>query len=224
LGAGDFVRVISFSPAASCLDFANTRLDLDIPIASVSPSVLELTPVAGFEPDPSCFAPAGVGGTFEVHAGDTAAGAWMVFLDDVHVLGRFPQNSQFVVTGPRLDYPLPVDPTNALQDTFALSFTIRDPAPTFASTVFVFQTFDGTVLPQPNPVTGQPLFAVSSLRDLSLAGLPGFAGPILVYDSPRNPLDQIIFTAITGSNSLLKATPGQYGVANAIPASFFMYY
>jgi len=233
LSAGDFVRVISYSPAATCADLAATPLELDIPISAVHPNgggicgsdaCLELQPVhPGFDPDPACFASGDVGGTFGVHAGDTAAGAWLVSEDNVNVLGRFPHGGQFVVTGPRFDYPLDFAPETGLSppppaNTFAFSFNVNGPAPTFAGTFFFVQTFDGTGVGI-GPA-GQPLSAVSSLRDLSTAGVPGFAGPILVYDTQRTP-DQIVFTAITGSNSLMNAIPAQFGVtANA----FFLYY
>ena len=53
------------------------------------------------------------------------------------------------------------------------------------------------------------------MRDNTTAGGPGFAGPILVYDTLRSP-DQVVFVAITGSNSILQAIPGQFGLANSV--------
>jgi len=53
------------------------------------------------------------------------------------------------------------------------------------------------------------------VRDNTTAGGPGFAGPILVYDTLRSP-DQVVFVAITGSNSILQAIPGQFGLANSV--------
>ncbi len=234
LGAGDFVRVLSFSNA-TCADLANPPLNVDIPIAAVTSHTLELQPVdPSFDPDPACFASGLVGGTFGVFAGDSAAGSWMV-VENVenlpfafvpqggNVLGRFPHGGQFVLTGPRVDYPLDFDPSKGgtffAPNTFAFSFSVTGPTPTFDGTFFLIQTLDGNF-----PVSGQPLNVVSSVRDLNLAGAPGFAGPILVYDSPRYPNDQIVFTAITGSNSLMKAIPAQFGVPNASPIPLFMYY
>jgi hypothetical protein len=221
LGAGDFVRVLSLSTAATCAALASTPLTLDIPISAVRPDALELQPVdPGFNPDPACFASAGVGGTFGVHAGDTAAGAWVVAQDNLHVLGRFPHGGQFAITGPRIDYPDDLPPSSAPPppNTFAFSFNVNGPPPTVAGSSFTVQTFDGNVIG--TTVTGQPISAVSSVRDLSAAGGPGFAGPILVYDTQRIP-DQITFTAVTGSNSLMKAIPAELGV-NA--TALIMYY
>jgi len=204
----DFVRVISYSPTASCADLAVVPFNLDIPIAAVLPDGLELQPVSpGFNPDPACFASGTVGGTFEVRAGTTTAGAWTV-LEDLEVLGRVPHGAQFVATGPRFDYPLDYDPVAPPRpDDFLFSFSLTGPEPTVAGTIFDFRTLDGQL--------------VSGVRDISVSGTPGFAGPILVYDTPRRP-DQTMFTAITGSNSVLQAVPAQFGVTNS--RSVFFYY
>jgi len=215
LGPGDFVRRLSFSPN-SCPDLQpTTTLSPDIPIVAVSAHQLDLQPVPGFDPDAGCLAPGNVGGTFEVHAGSTAAGGWAV-VEDTNVLARFPHGGQFVMTGPRFDYPIDSDTTKGAANTFAFSFSITGPEPLIAGTAFVgttttgFQLFDGRL--------------VSLVRDSSFAGTAGFAGPVLVYDSLRYPSDQIAFTAITGANSLMRAIPAQLGVPNAVPAPFFMFY
>jgi hypothetical protein len=212
LGPGDFVRVLSYSPSATCADLAVVPFNLDIPISAVHPDGLELGPVhPGFDPDPACFASGNVGGTFQVHTGSTAAGGWMV-LEDLDVLARLPHGAQFVMTGPRFDYPLEYDPQSPPNpppppDDFVLSFFFTGPEPTVAGTIVDFSTVDGQF--------------VSSVRDPSTAGIPGFAGPILVYDTQRRP-DQVIFTAITGSNSVLQAVPAQFGVPNS--NSLLIYY
>jgi hypothetical protein len=201
---GDFVRVLSYSPTANCADLAAVPFNVDIPIAAVHPDGLELQPVTGFNPDPACFASGQVGGTFEVHIGTTTAGAWLV-LEDLDVLGRVPQGVQFVTTGPRFGYPLDLDSKAAapLADDFAFSFAITGTEPTAAGSNFNFDITIGD---------GQ---AVSLVRDTTTAGTPGFAGPILIYDTPRSP-DQVMFVAITGSNSLLEAIPAQFGQSNGV--------
>jgi hypothetical protein len=204
----DFVRVTSYSSTANCADLAVVPFNLDIPIAAVHADRLELQPVSpAFNPDPACFASGDVGGTFEVHAGTTTAGAWMV-LEDLDILGRVPHGVQFAATGPRFDYPLDYDlDTPPRPDDFAMVFSLTGPEPTVAGTIFDFRTADGQL--------------VSAVRDLSAAGIAGFAGPILVYDTPRR-LDQTVFTAITGSNSVLRAVPALFGVQNS--DSLFFYY
>ena len=175
--------------------------NVDIPIAAVHPDGLELQPVTRvFDPDPACFASGTVGGTFEVHVGTTTAGAWLV-LEDVDVLGRVPHNVQFVTTGPRFAYPLDTYSTAPPAYDLAFSFTLGGPEPSFAGTLFDLQTSDGQ--------------SISLVRDNTTAGGPGFAGPILVYDTLRSP-DQVVFVAITGSNSILQAIPGQFGLANSV--------
>ncbi|TMB06783.1 MAG: hypothetical protein E6J64_07290 [Deltaproteobacteria bacterium] len=198
---GDFVRVLSYSATATCADLAALPFNVDIPIAAVHPDGLELQPVTRvFDPDPACFASGTVGGTFEVHVGTTTAGAWLV-LEDVDVLGRVPHNVQFVTTGPRFAYPLDTYSTAPPADDLAFSFTLGGPEPSFAGTLFDLQMSDGQSL--------------SLVRDNTTAGGPGFAGPILVYDTLRSP-DQVVFVAITGSNSILQAIPGQFGLANSV--------
>jgi hypothetical protein len=41
-----------------------------------------------------------------------------------------------------------------------------------------------------------------------------------VYSSARRP-DPVFFTALTGANSLMRATPAQFGVANTEFVKFF---
>ncbi len=199
---GDFVRVLSYSATANCADLAVVPLSVNIPIAAVHPDGLDLQPVPGFDPDPACFASGNVGGTFEVHVGSTTAGAWLV-LEDLDVLGRVAHGALFVTTGPRFDYPLDTySPTTpARPDDFAFVFSLTGPEPTATGTNFDVQF--GTAQ------------AISLVKDQTTAGTPGFAGPILVYDTPASP-DQVTFVAITGSNSLLQAIPGQFGQVNGV--------
>ena len=162
-------------------------------------------PSGSFDPDPACFATNDVGGTFEVHAGETTAGGWMV-LQGLDVLGRLPRDTQLIVTGPRFDYALPFNQVpypNAQQAVdIALSFSVTASNPTLAGTIVDFTTTSGT--------------SVTTVRDPSTLGAPGFAGPILVYSSDRHPGDEIVFTAIPGSNSLLESTPAQFGTLGSI--------
>jgi hypothetical protein len=200
---GDFVRVKSYSPTATCGDLAVVPITTDIPILAVHPDGLDLQPVPGFDPDPSCFASGNVGGTFEVHAGETTAGGWSV-REDLDVLGRVPNNVQIVVTGPRLDYPVsqyPYPVTPPATD-IALSFTITGPEPTIAGT-----TYD---------MVFSPGVAATAVRDPTALGAPGFAGPILVYGSLRRANDEVVITSITGSNSVFMGIPAQFGVAGSV--------
>jgi hypothetical protein len=199
----DFVRVRAYSTTATCADLAVVPSLTDIPIIAVHPGSLELQAVPRFDPDPACFASPNVGGTFEVHAGETTAGGWMV-LQELDVLGRLPRDTQLIVTGPRYDYPLdryPYPNTPPAVD-IAMSFTVSGSDPTFAGTIFDFTTTTGS--------------SVTLVRDPTISGSPGFAGPILVYGSARRPGDEIVFTAIPGSNSVVQSIPAQFGAVGSL--------
>ena len=210
---GDFVRVKSYSANATCPDLAVVPATTDIPILAVNPNSLVLQPVPGFDPDPACFSGGDVGGTFEVRVGDTNAGGWII-LEDLDVLGRLPHGGpMFIVSGNRFDYPLtltdasnnfvkPQPPANDV----ALAFSLGGTEPTVAGTIFTLLIGSGASL--------------TSVRDVSTAGLPGYAGPVLVYSSARRPNDELIFTALTGSNSVLFGVPAQFGLTG----SFQMFY
>jgi len=152
-----------------------------------------------------------------VHFGTTAAGAWMVFegprssvvQSELDALGRVPHGSQFVVTGPRFDYPAPFPfPALALpsERDLVLSFTMTGPEPPTPGTFFRMDTVDNQ--------------AITSYRDASIAGQPGFAGSLLVYSSARRP-EHVIFATLTGSNSLMALTPALLGVTSPNPS--FLY-
>ena len=210
----------SYSANATCADLSVVPLTTDIPIAAVHPDKLELQAVPGFDPDPACFASGMVGGTFEVHAGDTTAGGWMVQQDlsglhllsfelfNADVLGRLPHGVQLVVTGARSDYTATnyVYPVTPPAVDIALSFTMTDPAPTGPGTFFDFSFSSAR--------------AVTAVRDPTVAGAAGFAGPMLVYGSVRRSTDELVITAITGSNSLLMSIPAQFGAPGSVRAFY----
>ncbi|HWE23002.1 MAG TPA: hypothetical protein VG496_03585, partial [Myxococcales bacterium] len=200
-------------PNAECADMVGgpntTALLTDIPIVAVRAGSIDFEAVPGFEPDPSCFSSGLVGGTFQVHAGETTAGGWVV-LEGLDVLTRLPHGTQLIVTGARDDYPLPAYPADAGNAPpgpvdVALSFTVTGAEPSIEGTNQVLIFSNGETL--------------TSIRDVSNAGSPGFAGPVLAYSSPRRakdalgtPSDELVFTAITGSNSLLYMIPAQFGL------------
>lgn len=202
----DFVRIVSYSRSSACSAFGTVPATIDIPIASIDADGLgmQLQAVPGFDPGPECFTSGEVLATVEVHAGTTTAGAWMVF-EGLDALGRLPHGSQFVVLGPRIDYSFLFGSPPPARDP-VLSFAIGGGEPTVAGTFFSL-SFDDK-----ETVTG--------VRDNSVSGAAGFAGPILVYTSPLH-TDPVLFTALTGSNSLIEAIPSQLGVANTNNVIFF---
>jgi len=200
---GDFVRFVSYS--RTCTGLGNVLANTDVPIVAIDGDGLgmQLLAVPGFDPAPECFSPNDLAGTVEVHAGATTAGPWTVF-EGLDALGRMPHGAQLVITGPRIDYPLDPSSPPPARD-IVVSFTLSGPEPTVAGTFFSFTVSDGQ--------------GITAVRDSSTAGQPGFAGPMVVYASARRP-DPVVFTALTGSNSLLIAVPAQFGLSNSL---FFIY-
>lgn len=206
---GDFVRVLAYS-STPCSDFLVAPITTDIPILAVNANSIVLQPVPGFDPDPSCFG-GNVGGTFEVHGGNSTAGGWII-LEDLDVLGRIPHGGAMaIVSGNRFDYPLPFEDAtgapildasgNPLPQPTAtdnvLAFSLTGPEPTVAGTILTVFISSGA-----SPTTA---------RDTTIVGTSGYAGPMLVYSSPQRQNDEIVFTAITGSNSLMFLIPAQFG-------------
>lgn len=208
LCVGDFVRILSYSPAVSCGGLGGVPSTVDVPIASIDADNLgmQLQAVPGFDPAPECFA-GGVLATVEVHAGTTTAGQWTV-LEGLDTLTRMPHNAQLVILGPRIDYSFPLGPSQPPPpaEDVALSFTIAGGEPTFATTTFALTFSDAET--------------VTGVRDNSLGNPSILAGQVLVYTSPRR-TDPVFFTALTGSNSLAKGIPAQFGVANSDSIRFF---
>jgi len=213
---GDFVRILSYSPSGTCAALS-TVPSVDVPIAAIDGLGMQLQAVPGFDPGPECFAST-VTAAVEVHAGTTTAGAWMVF-EGLDVLGRLPTGAQFVITGPRFDYPFnPPDPLAPPPPPpprdVVVSFTVAGEEPV-AGTFFSF-----TVLPFLNGSKITDTQTVTGVRDTTPRGQAGFAGPILVYSSARLG-DPVFFTALTGEDAVLEAMPAQFGVANTVSVRFF---
>jgi hypothetical protein len=210
---GDFVRILSYSRSDTCAALGTALAAVDVPIAAIDVDGMgmQLQAVPGFDPGPECFT-SNLGAAVEVHAGTTTAGAWMVF-EGPDLLRRLPTGVQLVVTGARFDYPLALDAPPPVKDV-VVSFTVAGGEPTAPGAFFftVQPVADAVRLTDPQTATG--------IRDTTSAGQPGFAGPILVYRSARHP-DPVFFTALTGANSLVEATPAQFGVAAARPVIFF---
>jgi hypothetical protein len=231
LGAGDFVSFHTFQPAPGTslcqyLTDENTQPPREFPIApnGISASSLELGPEQTgatardlFNPPAECL-PAYL--TVEVRTGGGVGNRpWLVFQGN-EVRGRVGFDEQFVGYEPRFDYPLEaptldggtvlpdggaVDPTKVYEQDVGTSFTITcngDPA---CDAPLPEGSFFYTIS------SGQ---AQTSVRDTG--ALPGLGGPVLVYNSPK--VTNLIFTAITGSNSVLQISPGQIGLIGGIIA------
>jgi hypothetical protein len=217
---GDFVRILSYSSrSVACAALGTVPAAVDVPIAAIdlNGQGMQLQAVPGFDPGPECFT-SDVAAAVEVHAGTTTAGAWMVF-EGLDLLGRVPTGAQFVTMGARFDYPLNADPaappTPPPARDVVVSFTVTGDEPSAAGAFFSF-----TIRPVVNGVAVTDTQTVTGVRDTTTTGQAGFAGPILVYSSAAH-TDPVFFTALTGSNSLVEATPAQFGVANTASIRFF---
>jgi hypothetical protein len=216
LAAGDVVRVLALgllnNGQTPCSELLSVLVTQEIPIASVGPDSFELQPLPGiFDPPASCFAQGTVPMVIEVRTGSSPSGpgAWMVF-ENFDVRGRVAHGQQFVVYSQRFDYPLDYTPSTdpkvaspplPLPVDIETAFTPSGPEPTIPGTKFLFTTANGS--------------SYTSFRDPSVT--QGFAGPVVVYTSPKfvNPL---LFVSITGGNELLQADPGLLGVSGTLIA------
>ena len=164
----------------------------------------------GLAIDPSCL-PVGVTVEFRTAAGFGKA-AWLVF-EAGRPRGRAVNGVLFNALETRFDYPLayqltdpfgtpPGQPTAAFYPTadkdVAVAFTVVGPEPVTPKSYFTFQLSSGQ---QPTHVS-----------DTNQGS--AFAGTVIVYTSPKD--TNLVFTAVTGGNSVLQADPGLLDVFNGL--------
>jgi predicted small secreted protein len=161
------------------------------------PGRLELAgqQAVGFNPNDACTS---FGVIAEFHTG--GAKPWIVY-DNFSAVARIGQNELFVAHEPRFDYPFdystvtnstnPAAPSLPVAATDeAVAFTLVGDEPTAPGSQFSFSLIS----------TLAPLL----YGDSSIAS--GFATGVVSYSSPANP--NALFTAVTGANSVIMATPG----------------
>lgn len=219
---GDVVAAQSFSkpdgsgvcPALQAENAATSRREYSIRTLSSAAGAQPGTAVEsldlvnpGVALDPSCL-PVGVTLEFRTGAGLGNA-AWLV-LENATIRGRAANGALFQAFAPRFDYPLAVSPVDAAGNPTTRYYPTRD------KDVSVAFTISG---PEPVLPGSSFFFAVQSgqlpLRILD-NGLNGgaFAGPTLIYTSPK--VTNLVFTAVTGANSLLQIDPSLLQVINGI--------
>ena len=150
-----------------------------------------------YDPGASCFA--GLGIAFEVRTGATPAGEWVVF-EGLTARGRVPHGHAFVQKARHFDYPLDytLEPFNGVpppQIDVQIAFAPIGPLPTLDGQTFVFTTSQGT----------QPTTARDVLSN------QGFASDVYAYTSPR--YENLVFTALTGTNAVLRLSPANVGAS-----------
>ena len=206
LSPGDAVALIfTFDPLKPpCPDLANETVALrtELPIVSITGGVIELAPVPdtpaspGFHPAASCFvSPLGV--VAEVRAANGDGGRpWLVY-ENLEVRGRAKKGEPFIGREPRTDYA-GACATNAVCGV-AYSATLP---PLDIGLAFMISGNDPAVQSVLSIATNSLAFP-TTVRDTALSG--GLAESLFVYRSPK--VQNLIFTAVTGSNGLLQANP-----------------
>jgi hypothetical protein len=215
---GDNVGFISYSvqtnnSSAACQTLVSTEslvpLRFEAAVVAINPDGahpgrLELAgqQAVGFNPNDACTS---FGVVAEFHTG--GARPWIVF-DNGTAVARIAQGQAFVGHEPRFDYPF--DYTNA-----PVSLVVDAPGFPVASTdeAVAFSLLGD----EPDVPGSQFSFSlVSSLVPLlygDSAVVSGFATSVVSYTSTFNP--NALFTAVTGANSVVMATPDVLGATNA---------
>lgn len=227
LSVGDLVAFSSFETLGGnqpdggpinplCPDLANfLGLSTEVPILGIPDkasldlglggvSTFDNRTPAGFNPASACFP---VGATAEVRAGSgPGKSPWVIFEGNLH-RGRAQTGAIFIANRKqrdpgdnRFDYPLDYAARGYLPPSadIAVAFTINAPEPVISGTNISFLTTSGQ--------------APTGVHDASTSF--GFAGPTLTYTSPK--VVNLVFTSITGSNTVLQVDPALIGVLNGV--------
>jgi hypothetical protein len=171
-------------------------------ITALTPFSLDATEPANFRIDNSCL-PAGI--TVEIRsAGGLNNAAWMVF-EGAQVRGRARNGTLFVAPGLRADYPLDYATGTSPSQYFptpdkdiSVAFTITGPEPAIPQSLFTFSIKSGQI--------------PTRVNDAVVAG--AFAGPAIVYTSPK--VTNLVFTSVTGANSVIQIDPAAIQVLNGV--------
>ncbi len=201
-------------PSLAAENAATTRREYTIATLNSAPGAtagtvaesIDLTN-PGVALDPSCL-PVGVTLEFRT-AGGFGNSAWLV-LEGSEVRGRAANGVPFSAVEPRFDYPLAyaqLDATGRPTTQFfptrdkdvGVAFTITGPEPVTPSSFFFFSLLSGQ-----SPVR---------VFDNGASG-SAFAGPTFVYTSPK--VTNLVFTSVTGGNSVVQLDPSLLQVVNGV--------
>jgi len=222
LGAGDVVAFSTFTALGGsepdggpintvCPDLLNFPvLSLELPITAIpTASGMDLNPTGTSAFDhrnPATFAPAASCFPVAVNAEVRVAGSnpWIV-LEGNRIKGRAQTGTLFVGYENRFDYPTDYLTANYKTPTrdIAVAFTIVAPEPILSGTELSF-----------NVTSGESPSGVSDATTNSIA----YAGPIITYTSPK--VTNLVFTSITGANTVLQFDPSLLGFATNSSISY----
>ena len=215
LQAGDLVHVRGVAnPSALCPELGLLPANQDLLIKAVEPHALVLDPagrtlapplssIPAFNFPPSC-GPVGV--AVEVRTGSPAAGEWLIEAG-TDVRGRVNQNALFVSKAQRFDNPITVAAPRPQMD-IEVAFAPIGALPTVSGQEFLFSTSRGT---QPTTIKETLVFAEGPVGDVLAYQSAHFSAPQFGILSPN-----ILFTALTGNNALVRSSPANLGSESAL--------
>jgi hypothetical protein len=215
LQKGDVVHIHSIAnPSAVCRFLGTFPTTQDILIDTVETHALVLS-VAGrtgsaqpVDDVPPFDLPADCGQVpvaVDVRTGNPTPGGWLVSAG-TDVRGRVAQNAVFLSKAQRYDYPLD---TGSQKDT-EIAFAPIDPPPTVAGQQFTFTSARGaqsTTIRETATVPQGPVGVVIAYQSAHFSNLAN--NPPLLFPN-------ILFTALTGNNALLRASPSNIGANNSL--------
>jgi hypothetical protein len=224
LQAGDVLHVHSVAnPSSVCPELAKLSTTEDVLIQSVEPRALVLS-LAGRQDSaqavdnvppfdfPATCGPIAV--AVDIRAGNPTPGGWLVTAGN-DVRGRVPHNGIFVSKARRFDYPIDT-PQARPQDDIEVAFApIDQPSagfgpPTVAGQQFTFITARGT---QPTTIRETATVPQGPVGQVFAYQAGHFSNP---GNNPPILFPTILFTALTGNNALLRASPANIGAEAAL--------
>jgi hypothetical protein len=214
LQAGDVVHLDALAnPNGVCPDLKAIPATQDIRIQAVEPRALVLDP-GGHDGFPAFNVSDGCGNVLvgvDVRTGPSPAGDWLVVAGR-DVRGRVAHDAPvpFVAKAQRFDYPTDL-PAARPQVDIEVAFSPRGPLPLLAGQQFTFSTARGT---QPTTIKETLLFLQGPVGDV-------FTYQSAHFDNGSILSPNILFTALTGNNALLRASPATLGPQS--PASLLVY-
>jgi hypothetical protein len=215
LQKGDVVHIHSIAnPGSVCRFLGTFPTTEDILIDSVETHALVLS-VAGrtgsaqpVDDVPPFDLPADCGAVtvaVDVRTANPTPGGWLVAAG-TDVRGRVAQNAMFLSKAQRYDYPLDTGP----QVDTEIAFAPVDPPPTVAGQQFTFTSARGT---QPTTIRETASVAQGPVGDVIAYQSAHFSN---LASNPPVLFPNILFTALTGNNALLRASPANIGAENSL--------
>jgi hypothetical protein len=210
LQAGDVVHVHSVAnPAGLCPDLAALPTTQDLLIEAVEPRALVINPAG--RPAPSVVPPfafstscGAVSVAVDIRTGSTVGGEWLVEAG-TDVRGRVNHGALFVSKAQRFDNPIDV-PAPRPQMDIEVAFAPIGAVPILSGQQFTFTTARGT---QPTTIRETNVLPQGPVGDV-------FAYQSRHFSSGSIIAPNILFTALTGNNAVVRSSPANLGSEAAL--------